>query len=188
MKKILNYIEDKDILINENWFYHAMPFSHDNYVSALNNGILSSHLLPYHNSSYRYVFVSRANNNNHSAFANYSIYPNFIINDKIPAVKAKDSSIKKIICGRFHELNFTSMYDDEYQVYKKIKPEEIIGIVFNLEKLITTNKDKLKYYLTILCDIINLLNELESKLPIIDYYTKKEINKQRVLSLIKDKN
>ena len=34
---------------------------------------------------------------------------------------------------------------------------------------------------------IVLLNELELKIPIIDYYTKKEINKQKVLSLIKDK-
>ena len=189
MKKILDYIEDKDIQINNDWFYHAMPFSRENYLSALNKGILSPYLLQNHNSSYRYVFVSRVNSNSKcSAFTNYSIYPNFIINDCVAAIKAEDSSIKKLIYGGFHGLRFTSLYDDEYQVYKNIKPKDIIGILFNLEKLITSNKDKSNYYLTILCDIVILLNELESTIPIIDYYTKKEISKQKVLSLTKDKN
>ena len=188
MKKILDYIEDKDIQINNDWFYHAMPFSRENYLSALNKGILSPYLLQNHNSSYRYVFVSRVNSNSKcSAFTNYSIYPNFIINDCVAAIKADDGYIKKLMYGGFHGLRFTSMYDDEYQVHKKINPEDIIGILFNLEKLITSYKEKSNYYLAILYDIVVLLNELKSTIPIIDYYTKKEINKQKVLSLIKDK-
>ena len=186
MKKILDYIEDKDITINNDWFYHAMPFSRANFLSTLNNGILSPYLLPDHNSSYQYVFVSRGNKSKYSAFTNHSIYPNFIINESIAAIKDEASFIKKLFYGGFHGLRFTSMYDDEYQVYKKIKPQDIIGILFNLEKLITSNKDKSNYYLTTLLDIVILLNELESTIPIIDYYTKKEINKQKVLSLTKD--
>ena len=187
MKKILDYIEDKNITINNDWFYHAMPFSHDNFLNALNNGILSPYLLQGYNSSYRYVFVSRGNKSKYSAFTNHSIYPNFIINESIDAIKADDGYIKKLMYGGFHGLRFTSIYDDEYQVYKKINPEDIIGILFNLEKLITSYKEKSNYYLAILYDIVVLLNELKSTIPIIDYYTKKEINKQKVLSLIKDK-
>ena len=188
MKEILKHIEDKDFLINEAWFYHAMPFSRDDYANVLNNGILSPYLLANHNSSYRYVFVSRGNNNKYSAFANYSIYPNLIINDNIAAINKKDSFIKKLIYGGFHGLSFTSLYDDEYQVYKKIKPQYIIGILFNLEKLITSDKEESIYYLNILCDIVVLLNELGITIPVIDYYTRKEINKQKVLTLLKDKN
>ena len=188
MKELVNYIEDKDILIKCDCFYHAMPFSKDKYANVLKNGILSPYLLPNHNSSYQYVFISRGNNNKYSAFSNYSIYPNFIISGNIIAIKIEDGVIKKLIYGGFHGLKFTSLYDDEYQAYKKIKPEDIIGILFNLEKLITSYKEKSNYYLAILYDIVVLLNELESTIPIIDYYTKKEINKQKVLSLIKDKN
>ena len=188
MKEILKHIEDKDTKINNDWFYHAMPFSYENYLSVLNNGILSPYLLPNHNSSYRYIFVSRVNiNSKISAFANYSIYPNFIINSSIAAIKAEDSFIKKFIYGGFHGLRFTSMYDNEYQVYKKIKSEQIVGILFNFKKLINLNKEKSNYYLTILSDIVVLLNELGLIIPIIDYYTKKEINKHKVLSLTKDK-
>lgn len=184
MKEIIDYIEDKNILIRDDWFYHAMPFSKKNYTSALNNGILSPYLLSCHNSSYRYVFVSRKNQNSkHSAFENYSIYPNFIINNNIHGIKATDSFIKKLFYGGYHGLRFTSLYDDEYQVYKKIGPEQITGFLFNLEKL--TNKYDKKYYFTMLCDLVVLLNELDSSLPILDYYTSKEINKQKVLSLIK---
>jgi len=185
MKKILEYIEDKNILINKDWYYHATPFSYDIYKSILSNGILSPYLLSNHNSSYRYVFVSRGNNNKYSAFSNYSIYPNFIINGNIDAINSKDNFIKKLIYGGFHNLNFTSLYDDEYQVYKKINPEDIIGILFNLEKLITTYHEESSYYLNILCDLVFLLKQLGITIPIIDYYSSKEINKQKVLSLVK---
>ncbi|MBE6141059.1 MAG: hypothetical protein E7172_05990 [Firmicutes bacterium] len=187
MEQLLNYLEDKDIAINNDWFYHAIPFSHDNYLSVLNNGILSPYLLKNQNNLYQYVFVSCGNKSKYTAFTNYSIYPNFIIKENIAAIKSNDGYIKKLMYGGFHGLRFASMYDDEYQVYKKIKPEDIIGILFNLEKLITSNKEKPNYYLTILYDIVVLLNELESTIPIIDYYTRKEINKQKVLSLTKDK-
>ena len=189
MKKILNYIEDKDILIHDDWYYHAMPFSLDKYANVLKNGILSPYLLPNHNSSYRYIFVSRANKESkYSAFANYSIYPNFIINGNIPAIKAEDSYIKKLIYGGYHGMSFTSLYDDEYQVYKKIRPEDIVGIMFNLEKFINQYENKTNHSFNILNDLVILLNELESTLPILDYYSGKEINKQKVLALAKEKN
>lgn len=186
MERVLKHIEDKDISIDNSWFYHAMPFSKDNFTSVLKNGILSPYLLPNHGSSYRYIFVSRGNNDKYSAFANYSIYPNFIISGNINAIKAEDSIIKKLIYGGFHGLSFTSLYDDEYQVYKKINPENIIGILFNLRKLITMYKDESSHYLHILYDIVVLLNELGITIPIIDYYAYKEINKQKVLSLVKE--
>ena len=111
------------------------------------------YLLSNHNSLYRYIFVSCGNNNKYSAFTNYSIYPNFIIKDNIAAIKAEDNFIRKLIYGGFRGLCFTSMYDDEYQVYKKVKPKDIIGNLFNLEKIINYNVEKSNYYLTILCDI-----------------------------------
>lgn len=186
MKKTLNYIEDKDILINEDWFYHAMPFSRNNYINVFNNGILAPYLLPNHHSSYKYVFINRKNKNStNSSFDNYSIYPNFIINNNINAIKVDDSFIKKFIYCNFHRPKFTSLYDDEYQVYKKIKPENIIGILFNLEKLINTYDNKNNTYFNLLCDLVRILNELNITIPIIDYYTSKEINKQKVLSLLK---
>ena len=32
MKEVIKYIEDKSILINDDWFYHAMPISRENYT------------------------------------------------------------------------------------------------------------------------------------------------------------
>jgi len=190
MKEILNYIEDKNILIDDNWYYHASrPFSKDKYINILKNGILSPYLLLNDNNLYKYVFVSRADKGNKcSAFIDYSIFPNFIINSYIPAIKAEDNFIKKLFYGGFNGLSFTSLYDDEYQVYKKIEPQAIIGILYNFDKLVTTYSKESSYYLNVLFDLVTLLNELELTIPIIDYYTKKEINKQKVLSLSKDNN
>ena len=47
-------------------------------------------------------------------------------------------------------------------------------------------KKKLNYYLKKLYDLVVLLKEMELSLPIIDYYTEKEINKEKVLSLLKN--
>jgi len=186
MKELLKYIEDNNILINDDWFYHAVPFSKDIYTSILKNGISAPYLLPNNNSSYKYIFISKINKDSKcSAFSNYSIHPNFIINGNIHSINAKDGLLKYLFYGGFHGLKFTSMYDDEYQVYKKINSENIMGIIFNLEKLLTLYVDKADYYLNILYNIVSLLNELELEIPIIDYYTEKEINKQKVLSIKK---
>lgn len=188
IKEIINYIEDKKVNFNDKWYFHAMPFSKEKYKSVFEDGILAPYLLEKANSTYQYIFVSRANNNKYSAFTNYSIYPNFIISDKVHTIKYNDGVIKKIICGGFHDIKFTSLYKDEYQVYKKIKPQDIIGIIFNIEKLTTDNKKEAIYYLKVLQEIIILLDELKVSIPIIDYYTEKEINKQKLLSISKNFN
>ena len=188
MKEIIDFIEDKDIIIDDSWYYHAVPFSRDIYINILNNGILAPYLISDNNSSYKYIFISRANGDKNGAFCNYSIYPNFIINNNIKAIKFDDSFVKKIIYNGFHNLKFTSLYKDEYQVYKTIKKEDIIGIIYNLDKLVNDYKNESNYYFNILYDLVSLLNELDNTMPIFDYYTGKEINRQKVLSLGRKNN
>lgn len=183
MDDLINYIEDKDVFINKDWYYHGSSFSYDNYINILTNGLLAPYCIKDNNSLYKYIFLAKASDDKYSAFYNHSIYPNFIINNNIPAININDSFIKKFIYNGFYGLKFTSLYKDEYQVYKIINKEDIIGIIYNIDKLINNYENKSNYYFNILYDLVILLDELKIDIPIIDYYTRKEINKKKVLTL-----
>ena len=110
MKEIINFIEDKDIIIDDSWYYHAVPFSRDIYINILSNGLSAPYWIKDNNSSYKYIFLAHASANKNNAFCNYSIYPSFIINNNIKAIKFDDYFIKKII---YNESNyyFNILYD-----------------------------------------------------------------------------
>lgn len=180
-KDIITYIEDKNIKIENNWFYHGTPFCRDKYQKILKEGILSPKLQSDRISSYEYVFVSKATDNKYSFFNYYSMNPLFIVDGRIKAISTYDGFIKKILYNGYHGIKFTSMFE-EYQVYNKIEPKDIIGILFNLEKNISNYHNK-KYYLEILYELTILLKDNNIDLPIIDYYMSKEINKEKVLKL-----
>ena len=62
-------------------------------------------------------------------------------------------------------------YDLSYMLQELSQPDKIIREKFQKEKL------------KLLRDIILYMSEIDNKLPIYDFYTKREINKDKVLSL-----
>ena len=185
---IVEYIEDKDIKIDKNWFYHGSVFSYENYHDILTKGIVAPNERSHNSIKYNYIFVSKKEegkcNYFNTAFSNYMIYPRFILSSKIKAISPNDGLIKRMLKGGNHGLKFTSLYPDEYQVYKKIVPQKIIGIAFDIGYLIKKYPQNIDIYLDILYKLSILLTE-EFNLPIIDVLNEKEINKTKVLKLTK---
>ena len=85
----------------------------------------------------------------------------------------------------------TSEWDGEYHQYLRIEPSKFVALGYDLSYMMKElcytdemireifQKEKLE----LLKKIILYINEINSPLPIYDFYTKREINKKRVLSL-----
>ena len=83
--------------------------------------------------------------------------------------------------GDFHNIELNIFSRDEYQIFERIETEKIIGII--LKK--TINYSNLSSTLETLIEIEKKLEENNYNLSILDYYTKKEINKEKIKSLYK---
>lgn len=193
--KIIKDIEDKSINISDSWFYHASYFDEDIYKSILTSGIKSRIVRGDYGrnccwNGMFYISVMKAvkyaiKDNAWNSF--YPVYPMFVLKD-IPVIPCKYLKIGDKMFLFYDSIEDTflpfrgSGYIDEYQVFKKIKPEKIIALQFAIEKA-TTQIEAKTSYLRKLFKIVKLLDELGKDMLIFDYSTGKEINKEKCLTL-----
>ncbi len=183
VENIIKDIEDKNIKIDKRWFYHGSPFTYEKYYTILREGILAKNTRGTNSSKYNYIYINRKEDDSYASnFSNYVVYPRIILNNKIKAIGVNDSYIKKLLNHASRDIKLKTMHSDEYQVYKKIPPKKIIGIAFDIEYLMKKYPENTDIYLNILRELSFLLTE-EFDLPLIDVLNKKEINKNKVLSL-----
>lgn len=193
-EEIIHFIEDKQISIEEkDYFYHAFAYDQNEFINMLNNGIKSPILLGKSGSGLNgnfYVSLSKKENYETQSSINKQLFylPTFVINDKLKAVKAINcTKIKKNYPRwiRYSPLPFReSIYDDEYQKFLQVPSQDILAIEYNLKLIFEkTNRKSFINDLIILKNIIDDLNSQNFNLPIIDYHSSKEINKDKVLSL-----
>lgn len=178
----INFIEDKSISINPNWYYHGTNINENNFESFITNGILCPKLLKNSDDDYQFVFVSKNMDVKMSSYKNYIIYPRFVISDYLKAVKYDSSFIKKILYNKFVLPKFTTLFDDEFQVYKKIPPELIIGIGYDINYLISKYPANKKIIFQQLYVLSRILKNYDS-LKLMDISEKKEINVNKVLKI-----
>lgn len=177
---LISYIEDKDINIDENWFYHGTNLKDGSFNKILKEGIKAPYLTR-ETSSYEYIFVSKKTDDRNGSFQNYIIYPRFIISPDIQVISRDESFIKRLFNKSHRNALFTSQYSDEYQVHRKISRAKIIGVAYDIYYLLNKYPSDTKETL----ETLHILSELlkEEHLPLIDINASKEINKSKVLSL-----
>jgi len=185
-KQFLDYIEDKTITIENDWFFHATDRDITTIEKILNEGIKCASLRKEksqhgYNGKY-YISVSKKTNDPQSVYTLFNHLPIFVLNDINP-IKA-DS--KNRIFDPFTEtiLPFrTSSKNDEYHAFLKINPSKIIAMGYSLYHMLEPEYKFSIYRLSLLKDIILLLDQLDKNIPIYDLTAEREINKQKVRTL-----
>ena len=110
--------------------------------------------------------------------------PKFIISDKVKALKAKSPYMYSYtFFSSFFPIR-NSFYKDEWHIFYKVKEEDIIGMVYNLSDQFNSYFKDEDYFKNLL-EIVNILNKLELDIPIYDYVSFKEVNKDMCLKFVK---
>lgn len=199
-KYLLSDIYSDDLIIEKEWYYHAfdLPMIDDNtfdmrkYKDMVKNGIKSRILQKRHSMGYNgyyYVSLTKDEECENSIFQALSNLPMFIINPNIKVIKTKCIYLDKKYPGWLSAspLPFRcSPYNNEYQKFLKVKPEQIIGLRYNISEFLFSNNNdkykllKLKLLKQIIESSINTTN-----IPIIDTNEEKEIDKYKCYCAIK---
>ena len=185
-KQFLDYIEDKTITIENDWFFHATDRDITTIEKILNEGIKCAALRKEksqrgYNGKY-YVSVSKKTNDPQSVYGLFNHLPIFVLNNITP-IKA-DS--KNTIFNPFTETILplrTSSKNDEYHAFLKIDPTKIIAMGYSLYHMLEPGYKFSEYRLSLLKDIILLLDRLDKNIPIYDLTSEREINKQKIRTL-----
>lgn len=177
---IIDEIEDKKYDIDYDNYLHSCSYYSLKYL--LENGILCNKMISslkkghYNGKYYPSIMKYLKEYCNKTDYAyKYRIEDPMIIIDK--NIKTIKSDINNSFYELFKNTRFpfrNSEWLDEYQVYKKICRDNFLGINYNFS--LTGNIEILKY-------ICHLLNELKMDIPVVDYESKRMINKDKVLSL-----
>ena len=108
--------------------------------------------------------------------------PIFVLNNISP-IKAES---KNTIFNPFTETILplrTSSKNDEYHSFLKIDPSKIIAMGYSLYHMLEPGYKFSVYRISLLKDIILLLDRLDKNIPIYDLTSEREINKQKVRTL-----
>lgn len=179
---------EEECLISLDYFYHSTDYNKHKYKSILTDGIKCNKLLNNfwggtYNGLY-YISLSKITIPDNECFLSYSKNrPSFIISGISP-IKCEDNDSYEYYI--YTEDSRRTGIDDEYQYYYFIKNTYIVGIVYNLYDCFIENgncfsKKSLKNCL----ELINLLDEINIKMPIYDYSRREnimahEINKEKI--------
>lgn len=185
--EILNFIEDKDIKINDNWYFHATSDDIETIKNILTEGIKSAYLIGQKGNNFNgKYYISLYKNTSDSERLNKWLKesPKLIIQGISPYYA--DSSKHKL---RQFFINTriplrTSEWNGEYQQYLKIEPSNIVALEYSLTYILSSSKDSnIKQKIEFLKSIILCMEQINKNLPIYDLSANREINKQKTLSL-----
>jgi len=186
-RELLEFIEDKNFQTDENWYLHATSTNFENIKKILDEGIKSGYLRNSNGNHFNgkfYISLYKNNNENINLCSWLSDYPKIIINDITPFyADRKKYKLRRIFINTRIPLR-TSEWDGEYQQYLKIDPSKFVALEYSLSKLLLNSNDSnAKQKLIFLQDMIIYMEQSNKDLPIYDFSTNREINKEKVLSL-----
>jgi len=187
---VIEFIEDKDFQINDSWYLHATSNNAEVVKKILEEGIKASYLR--NDDSYRfngkyYISLYRHNSPDEGLTKWLANCPKFVIKDIKPLyADRKKFNLRRIFINTRIPLR-TSEWDGEYQQYLLIDTSKFVALAFDLSYIFksdrTINENFKKEHLQLLKNIVLSMNTINYKLPIYDFYTRKEINREKVLSL-----
>lgn len=186
-KKILSIIEDKDITLNEDWYFHATRNDIDIIKKILDEGIKSAYLRNEKGNTFngRYYISLYKNIEEAEDLKAWLIWrPKLIIQDISPYYADRHKLIfRKLFINTKVPLR-TSEWDGEFQQYLQIEPSKIVALEYNLSRMISNADTSItKVHLKFVRDMVLCLQQLNRDLPIYDMSSEREINKAKILSL-----
>lgn len=191
---LISYVEDKEIVINNDWYLHATKDDVNVVKEILENGIKCAYLRGMNGNHFNgkyYISLYKPNTENKGLKEWLSGNPSFVIDGINPVyANRRQLNIRRIFINSKIPLR-TSEWDDEYQQYMFIEPSKFVALGYDLsytlhevfcnDKVI---KEKLlNEKLLLLKNILIYMNEANNKLPVYDFSTNREINRDKVLSL-----
>ena len=187
VKEILDFIEDKEIIVYDDWYFHATINDISTIKNILEEGIKSASLLGQEGNHFNgQYYVSLYKNISEATDLKLWLRnsPKFIIHDISPFyADRKKWNFRRIFINTRVPLR-TSEWDGEFQQYLRIDPSKIIGLEYSLAHILNNGNDfEVKEKLLFLKDIVLYLKQTNKTLPIYDLSQKCELNKEKILSL-----
>ncbi len=176
-KLTINLFKENQITISNSLFYDFC-FNKESFISYLTNGIQCRKLLNLPTTTYegQYYISLLKPTFNFELGENSSL---FIINRHILTFLPKEvtSFTEKFVDTPLPIRCSDNIY--EYQAFYRIKPNKIIGIHYDLTRIVDlTRLKELKL-------LVETLKSIDKDIPIYDLYIDREIDKEKVLELIK---
>ncbi|MCI8330463.1 MAG: hypothetical protein HFE04_00005, partial [Bacilli bacterium] len=180
INKLIEKVETPAIR-NLEWYYHSLikighsetlSMNDESLISILKEGIKCNKLLKrsgkYCNNGKYYISLTKDIEKYNKVFLIFiEKYLSFIIHDINPIKCGKYSTLKNLLRNTKYRGR-TSPYFNEYQEFREIKPEKIIGLSYPLYKKLENN-ELYKKYLEELRNIILTIREINIDIPIYDY-------------------
>ena len=194
IEEILTFIEDREFDITDNWFLHATSNDIGVIEKIFEEGIKSAYLRdkkPNHFNGRYYISLYKYNALGDGLSLWLDKYPKFVIDGIDPLyADRKKLYFRRMFINTRLPLR-TSEWDGEYQQYLMIDKSKFIAFGYDLSYILKdmycsdeTIKIRLqREKLLLLKNIIMCMHEVNNPLPIYDFSTKREINKEKVLSL-----
>lgn len=185
-KEIISYIEDKDIAVDDNWYFHATKTDINSIKNILEEGIKSSYLRNqkgnHFNGKY-YISLYKNIKEAEKLKLWLSKYPKFIISDISPFYASRNKFKYRQLFINTRVPFRTSEWDGEFHQYLKIEPSKIVAIEYDLSYILNNMDGNIKENLKFLKELILCLEQLNKDLPIYDMFSNREFNKKKILSL-----
>lgn len=187
IKEILNFVEDKDITIDDNYFFHATRNDIDLIRKILQEGIKSAYLRNQKGNHFNgQYYISLYKNIEESEHLKLwlSEYPKFIIHDISPFYADRNKlKFRRMFINTRIPLR-TSEWDGEFHQYLKIEPSKIIALEYSLSHILSNlDEPSAREKLIFLRNMASCIEQINQCIPIYDLSSNREINKQKVLSL-----
>jgi len=185
--EILNFIEDKDILENDEWYFHATRSDIYTIQKILEEGIKSAYLRNkkgnHFNGKY-YISLYKNTEDAESLKIWLRNRPKFIIQDISPFHADRNKfKFRKMFINTRIPLR-TSEWDGEFHHYLEIDPSKIVALEYSLSHILfNSHESNIKDKLEFLKNMILCLEKTKRDLPIYDLSSNREINKEKILSL-----
>lgn len=184
---ILNFIEDKDITIDKNWYLHATKNDIEIIKKILEEGIKAAYFRNQKGGTFngKYYISLYKNTNEKEGLTSYlRNNPKFIIDGISPFyADRKKHNFRYIFTNTRIPLR-TSEWNGEFQQYLKIEPCKIVALEYSLSQILSNkNISNKKENLLFLKNMVLCIEQMNKNLPIYDLSSNREFNKEKILSL-----
>ncbi len=185
--KILNFVEDKNVTINKNWYLHATKNDIEIIKKILEEGIKSAYLRNQKGNGFNgqyYISLYKNTNEPYGLNAYLCNNPKFIIDDISPFYANKKKYNFRHIFKNTRVPLRTSHWNGEFQQYLKIEPNKIVALEYSLSHILSNlDSSNIKEKLLFLKNMVLCMEQVNRNLPIYDLSSNREINKEKILTL-----
>ena len=160
----------------------------DSFQSILVSGIKCNYLLGNSGEGYNgkyYISLFKLSLISDRFYDIFCPFPKIVLKNIIPFYANKEKNWREIFLNTIVPLR-TSTWNGEYQQFLKISLNKIVAFEYSLAYLLkykALNEQDVKMFLNDLKEMIIIIKKSNIDLPILDTYTKKIIDKDKVLSL-----